>query len=237
MALSGRSDSQLQNHVESSAKVKYHTIYFVNYMGIKLRGILGIVIALIGVFLFLTGQQGVAEYQTTAGQLIRGLSEAQQQQYNNYVLMKFGGAGMGVLGGILVLLDLVGGEGDPDSHSSDNGALFSGYDHDTLEKGTYTHYQFSLSNPAVLDASVEVLNGNPVNMIVTSKKNLNRFGSTGDIRYHEGTTGFKVADHHARGRLQAGDWVIIIDNTNRVGGTETQSPRKVDIEIDYEVRT
>lgn len=206
-------------------------------MGIRLRGTLGIVLLLIGASLYMIGQQGVAEYQTTGGQLIRTLSSSEQSQYEMYTIMKLVGAGTGILGGVLVLLDLVSGSSNSTTtNSSDNSELFSGYDHDSLAPGSYTHFQFSLKKPAVLDADVEVLNGNPINVLVTSKKNLDRFASTGDIRYHEGTTGFKTTRHTAKGRLPAGTWAIIIDNTNRVGGTETQEPKKVDIEITYSVR-
>lgn len=206
-------------------------------MGIKLRGAFGIGLILIGIYLFLTGQQGMAEYQTSAGQLVRALSSEQQAQYQQYSMMRLIGAGTAILGGVLVLLDLSGSSDSSSSGNNPSGAQFSGYDHDTISPGSFTHYQFKIKEPSILDGHIEVLNGNPINMIVTSKKNLDRFSSTGDIKYHGGTTGFQVTDHKAKARLPAGEWAIILDNTNRVGETENQDPTKVDVELNYEVRS
>lgn len=140
-------------------------------MAIRLRGSIGIVLILAGAGLYLIGQQGVAEYQTTGGQLVRTLSSSDQAQYELYTMMRLAGAGTGILGGVLVLLDVVSsGSGTSSAKSKQTGELFSGYDHDTIPSGSYTYFEFSLKKPAVLHVDVEVLNGNPINVIVTSKK-------------------------------------------------------------------
>ena len=52
--------------------------------------------------MFLTGQQGVSEYQSLGGQAVRALSVEHQQQYQMYSMIRLAGAGSLVIG-ILVL--------------------------------------------------------------------------------------------------------------------------------------
>lgn len=60
-------------------------------MGAIIR-LIAVLILLGGVALFLGGQQGVNEYQTTEGRVVRFLSEEHRLQYELYSMMRIGGA-------------------------------------------------------------------------------------------------------------------------------------------------
>lgn len=201
-------------------------------MAFKLRGKIGVLLLVGGFVGFMLGQQGVAEYQTTAGQAARMVSSAQRQQYQMYSAIRAIGGISAVIGVALMALDFAQtGSGDT-ANASTKSDSFSGYDHTTLQPGSFTHYEFSVSEPSVLHCEVEPLNGEGFNVITTSKKNLERFSKTADIKYLERGTEFDAGKTEIKARVKPGEWAIILDNTGRLGDSTGGA---VDVEIDYEV--
>ncbi|KXB01517.1 hypothetical protein AKJ43_03320 [candidate division MSBL1 archaeon SCGC-AAA261D19] len=59
---------------------------------------IGVFILILGVLGFLLAQDITDEYQTTGGQLVRGLSEEEQQNYETWMGIKYGSAFFGLIG-------------------------------------------------------------------------------------------------------------------------------------------
>lgn len=69
-------------------------------------GILGLVLLVGGIAVALYGHQNMGEFETTAGQLGRALSEDAQQEYQTYSNMRIGGAVAAAVGAVLSLADI-----------------------------------------------------------------------------------------------------------------------------------
>lgn len=66
-----------------------------------LTGVIGLILLIGGVVVAITAHQNMAEFQTTGGQIIRALSQQQQQEYQMYSNTRVGGAVAAVIGGLL----------------------------------------------------------------------------------------------------------------------------------------
>ena len=122
-----------------------------------------------------------------------------------------------------------------DSKSTQSGVLYSGRDHDTLPPGSFDHFEFDLTEGAVLDYTVDVLTDDPINVIVTTQDELERFEYREDIRMLEKGSEFATCYVDLRKRLTPGKYAIIVDNTARLEWTNGDTC--VDFEIEYEVRS
>jgi len=69
-------------------------------------GILGLVLLAGGIGVALYGHQNMAEFETTAGQVGRALSEEAQSEYQIFSNMRIGGAVAGAVGAVLSLADI-----------------------------------------------------------------------------------------------------------------------------------
>lgn len=225
-------------------------------MGIGGSGALGIVLLAIGVLLLLVGQQGVQEYQTTSGQISRALSEEQRSNYEMYSSMRlFGGMGA-VVGGILFVVGLAsssgsngpsggrqppaqGGGPPPQPQNAggppnaNQGGPMSNYDHDTVPPGNFVFYELSVNSACVVDFSIDVFEGPPVNILFTDRLNLERFKQTGTGEYYPDASELNTRGISRKTRLPPGDHAIIVDNTNSITST-ANGPASY--ELEYEVR-
>ncbi len=113
--------------------------------------------------------------------------------------------------------------------------LYSGRDHDTLTPNSFDHYDFELTEAAVLEYTVDSLTGEPLNIILTTQDELERFNYREDIRRLEKGSEYGTTKAEIRTRLNPAQYSIIVDNTGRLEGTNSGKP--VDFEIEYEVRS
>lgn len=161
------------------------------------------------------------------------------------------GVPMMVLGFILLILQLVvegtvglgkllaGGanrttNSGQQSTSGGREVLFSGYDHTTIERGSFTYYEFDTRKPSVLEYTIEVFQEGAVNVLLTTEKNLSRFKRTADIQYIPRGSKLNTEYEEVKVHLDPASYALIIDNTDRIEEDDEILPA-VDIEIDYEV--
>lgn len=69
-------------------------------------GVVGILLLIVGVVVALYAHQNMAEFQTTGGQILRALSEQQQDKYQNYSNIRIVGVVAAILGGVLTFADI-----------------------------------------------------------------------------------------------------------------------------------
>jgi len=74
--------------------------------GIGAMGFLGLLVLVGGIILALDAHQTMTEFQTTGGQVIRALSEQQQQRYESLSMRRIGGIVGAVVGVVMILADL-----------------------------------------------------------------------------------------------------------------------------------
>lgn len=72
--------------------------------------LIGISLLTIGVILFISGSNGVNEYQTTVGQVYRAFSSSGQKEYATYRAMTLFGGIMGIIGFVVTLISFSGGK-------------------------------------------------------------------------------------------------------------------------------
>jgi len=123
---------------------------------------------------------------------------------------------------------------DSSGSTAGKSLLYSGRDHDTIRSGQFTHYDFSIGQPAVLDYTVDALTGGPINVLLTTQDERDRFEYRGDIRVVNKGSDLDTGKAVVRTRVNPGEYSIIVDNTGRV--SERLNDDSVEFEIEYEVR-
>lgn len=69
-------------------------------------GTIGLLLLVVGIAVALYAHQNMAEFETTAGQVGRALSEEAQREYRNYSYARIGGAVTAAVGAVLSLADI-----------------------------------------------------------------------------------------------------------------------------------
>lgn len=73
---------------------------------IGVTGIVGILLLVGGVVAALYAHQNMAGFQSTGGQIVRALSQQQQQEYQTLSIVRIGGVVAAVVGGVLAFADI-----------------------------------------------------------------------------------------------------------------------------------
>lgn len=73
---------------------------------VGVTGVLGILLLVGGVVAALYAHQNMAEFQSTGGQIVRALSQQQQQGYQTLSIVRIGGVIAAVVGGVLAIADI-----------------------------------------------------------------------------------------------------------------------------------
>lgn len=174
------------------------------------RRIIAVILIIGGVIGFITAQGQINEFQTISGQIMRRLSVEQQNAYQEPQNLQIVSAVIGVLGGILLVIDLKNNNKIISNEKEDSGVLFSGYEHETIESNQFLNYTFSLSKPSILEYEFEVIDGKPINVIVTDKKELQRFKKFNNIDIYLDASQMNTKKHKTKTRLPSGDYSIIL---------------------------
>lgn len=210
--------------------------FVVAVFGTQLRVGLGLIIA--GIFLFITGQDIVSQYQTGSGTLARTVSEQDQQTYQTGQLLRVFGPVVSLVGGFMVWRDYqhkhhwiwskLG-----ISEQSGKSVISTTFETVTIESGSYRTFDISVEEPSVLDYEMAVLKGSDINIIVTITDYLADFDKSAKIKHKSDASEFGTSEVRNKSRLPPGDWVLILDNTGRLSANE--EPAETDIEIEFEV--
>jgi hypothetical protein len=97
--------------------------------------------------------------------------------------------------------------------------------------GSSRHFRLDVGQEAMFDYTVKVIDGPPLNVIVTEKQYLDEFLDIGDTRRIEEASAVGVKETTKQARIGPGEYVIILDNTGKVG---TQTPEEsAEVSISY----
>lgn len=110
-------------------------------------------------------------------------------------------------------------------------------DGDELNEDYYMAYDFTLSQPATLDYTVDVEGNLPLDVIVTDGTNFRYFEDDADWKYVAELSDMETVHASADGILDSGEWVIIIDNTSsgRASPPSNFNNDRVSYSIDMEI--
>lgn len=207
---------------------------FVAIFGTQLR--VGIGLFILGIFLFITGQDAVAQYESGSGQIARTFSEQDQDAYRNAQILRVLGPAISVIGAALVFRDYTN-----QSHwiwsrvsTKETGGRqteLSNYDHTNLAPGSYTRYDIDVDQSSVLEYSVDALSDSDINVILTTADRAEEFEESFGIDHKPEGSAFGTTTVENKTRIPSGNWALLIDNTGRSKHTET--PTVVDIEVEY----
>lgn len=210
--------------------------FVVAVFGTQLRVGAGLII--VGILLFISGQDIVSQYQTGSGTLARTVSEQDQQTYQTGQLLRIFGPAVSLVGFFMVWRDYqhkhhwVWSKLGIDNQSGKK-VTSTVFKTQTIDPGSYTSFNINIEEPSVLDYKITVLKGSDINVIVTSGKYLDEFDKSAKTKHKSDASKFSVSEVRNKSRLPSGNWVLILDNTGRLEPNEV--PEETDIEIEYEL--
>lgn len=131
-------------------------------------------------------------------------------------------------------------EAQEQKESASSGSLISGRssgrpsksarDIQSIQPGNHAYIKFSIGKPNIIEYRVEVLDGPPVNVIITDESYLGEFQDSANIRWVEEASEIGVLNLTKKARLEPRDYALIIDNTGRLGNVDPSERARVELE-------
>lgn len=145
--------------------------------------------------------------------------------------------------GSMALAGLAGctdtGDAPRNNSTRDGTVLYGGFEQTTIDPGSFVPYQFSLAGPATLTYTVTVVEGPNVDVIATSKEHLEAFEAGEDWQFYEPGSVADTAEASVEASLAAGDWALILDNSDEGKAVPTTegddgTPERVPVTVEFE---
>lgn len=131
--------------------------------------------------------------------------------------------------------------GDGDDTGIDSGftknIIYEGSERESIQEDQYIRWAIDIDEAATIDYTVNVVDGSNIDVVLMDDTSLDEFKNGQEYRYYPDVSAMDTSYASREGRVDAGNYLIIIDNSN-LGEAKPPTDFEdsiVTVELEYEV--